>query len=344
MTHLLKSKGIQLACIASLVLASCTKEVEPSPESGFILPATPAWFPEPPYPADNAFTPERWALGKQLFFDPDLSLHKTVSCGSCHLPDLAFSDSMPTSAGDMGAPGTSNTPALFNLAYHPYFTRAGGVPTLEMQVAVPVQEHNEFNHNMADLVLRLSQNADYESASQLAYGRSFDAFTLTRALAVFERSLISGNSAYDRFHFQGEASSLSAAEKRGMELFFSDRTNCSSCHAGFNFTTYTFENNGLYEVYADSGRMRFTHLEDDRARFKVPSLRNVALTAPYMHDGSMNSLEDVVAHYNHGGADHPNKSPLIRPLNLSASEQSDLVAFLHSLTDYTFVNQPLFKP
>jgi cytochrome c peroxidase len=332
-----------LGVAVAVVGGACKKEHAEPGSNGFRL-AHPSWFPEPPFPSDNEFTAERWELGKKLFFDPALSLNHTVSCGSCHLPALAFSDSLPTSPGDLGAPGTSNTPPLFNLAYHPYFTRAGGVPTLEMQVAVPVQEHNEFNHNMVDLVNRLSEVEAYRLAAQSAYGRPFDAFVLTRALGVFERSLISGHSAYDRFAFQGQTSALSAAEKRGMQLFFSDRTNCSSCHSDFNFTSYAFENNGLYEVYPDSGRMRFTHLEEDRAKFKVPSLRNVALTGPYMHDGSIHSLEAVVAHYNLGGAPHPNKNPLVIPLGLSPAEQSDLVAFLRSLTDHSFVNHSAFRP
>ena len=128
-----------------------------------------------------------------------------------------------------------------------------------------------------------------------------------------------------------------------MELFFSNRTNCSSCHSGFNFTSYEFENNGLYETYADSGRMRLTHLEEDRAKFKIPSLRNISHTGPYMHDGSIESLEEVVAHYNYGGQMHPNKSSLVRPLGLSIEEEADLVAFLLSLTDYTFLNNPAFE-
>jgi len=132
------------------------------------------------------FTQERWELGKKLFFDPSLSLNQTVSCGSCHLPSLAFSDSLPTSFGDLGTSGNTNAPPLFNLAYHPYYTRAGGVPSLEMQVAVPVQEHNEFNQNMVELIARLALNPLYEEASQIAYHRTFDSFTLTRALAVFD--------------------------------------------------------------------------------------------------------------------------------------------------------------
>jgi cytochrome c peroxidase len=139
--------------------------------------------------------------------------------------------------------------------------------------------------------------------------------------------------------FFREKPALNATEKRGMDLFFSEKTNCSQCHSGFNFTNYAFENNGLYADYPDPGRFRLTELESDRARFKVATLRNVALTAPYMHDGSLPTLEAVVEHYNSGGQLHPNKSSLVRPLGLSAGEKADLVAFLHSLTDEAIYQQ-----
>jgi cytochrome c peroxidase len=284
-------------------------------------------------PADNAYSESRSELGRKLFFDAAMSRNYTVSCASCHLPEFAFSDTSAFSAGDLGAAGTSNTPPLFNLAWHPYYTRAGGVATLEMQVNIPVQEHNEFNMNMLELVERLSADPEYQAMSTDAYERPLDAWVITRALANFERTLVSGNSRYDQAMHQPRTYSLTESEERGRSLFFSDRLQCASCHGGFNFTNYAFENNGLYEVYADSGRMRLTHFESDRARFKVPSLRNVAVTAPYMHDGSLKTLYDVIDHYNKGGYPHQNKSPLIRPLGLTATERTDLVAFLKSLTD-----------
>jgi len=169
-----------------------------------------------------------------------------------------------------------------------------------------------------------------------AYDREPDPFVITRSIANFERSLISGNSKYDQYEFQGRTKALQSNELRGKELFFSAKANCSLCHGDFNFTNYAFENNGLYKTYADSGRMRLTRNEQDRALFKVPSLRNVELTAPYMHDGSMETLEQVVAHYNSGGRFHKNNN-LIKPLDLTKQEQKDLVAFLKSLTDYDFI-------
>lgn len=327
------SRIASLICIALTVVA-CGKEPVPEPEP---LLQVPDGFPEPIFPEGNELTEARWLLGKKLFFDPVLSRDSSISCASCHLPQFAFSDTAAFSPGVDGAPGTRNAPSLANVAYHPYFMREGGVPTLEMQILVPIQEHNEFDFNILLIAERLQGDSLYRAMSQTAYGREPDHFVITRAIACFERTLLSGDSAYDR-------NELTSAAERGRQLFFGEKTQCSQCHGGFNFTHYAFENNGLYEEYADPGRFRLTGLEQDRALFKVPSLRNVALTAPYMHDGSLGSLKEVVAHYSSGGAAHPNKSPLIRPLGLSAQERADLVAFLESLTDVTFVNNPKFRP
>ncbi|WP_222164861.1 cytochrome-c peroxidase [Edaphocola aurantiacus] len=305
--------------------------------------AIPKGFTQMSIPADNAFSMSRWQLGKRLFYDKTLSVNNTISCGSCHKASLAFSDSVALSNGVNEAAGTSNAPTLANVGYQTSYTRAGGVPTLEMQVLVPIQEHNEFNTSILDIVQKLSADTTYQSMAQEAYSRSIDPYVITRALACFERSLISGNSRFDQYYYQGKSNALSAEELQGMQLFFSERTNCSGCHSDFNFTNYRFENNGLYQQYSDSGRMRFTHLESDRARFKVPTLRNIAFTAPYMHDGSISSLEAVIEHYNSGGVAHPNKSALIRPLQLSPQEKASLVAFLKSLSDYTFIRNKKFK-
>ncbi|MGB0982663.1 MAG: cytochrome-c peroxidase, partial [Saprospiraceae bacterium] len=225
---------------------------------------------------------------------------------------------------------------------HPYYTRAGGVPTLEMQILVPIQEHNEFDFNILLIVERLKNNPIYVQMASESYGREPNAFVITRALANFERSLISGYSRYDQFENYNK-NTLSKSEQRGMDLFFSDKTNCSSCHSDFNFTNYAFENNGLYEEYTDEGRFRLTQNETDKALFKVPTLRNIELTSPYMHDGSFQSLEEVVEHYNSGGKNHPHKNALIQPLNLSNKEKKELVAFLKSLTDESFIKNPLFQ-
>lgn len=307
------------------------------------LSEAPIGFPKIPFPEDNPYTVEKWKLGKKLFYDPILSYNNTISCGSCHAAELAFADTRKVSLGVENRPGTRNSPSLANIAYHPYFTREGGVPTLEMQVLVPIQEHNEMSYNIVLVAERLSADSTYSQMSRAAFGRNPDPYVITRAIATFERTLISGNSLYDEYISGTNGTKMSASQKRGMELFFSDRTKCGSCHEGFNFTNYAFENNGLYERYPDSGRFRLTNKNEDFEKFKVPSLRNVALTGPYMHDGSVESLEEVVQHYNNGGKANPNKNERIKPLKLSKREVQDLVSFLESLTDYKFITNENFQ-
>jgi cytochrome c peroxidase len=328
-------KGLQEFCCTLLVMLiatflSCTKDPAFDSRENTIM-QIPEGFPSITFPQGNEFTIERWQLGKRLFYDPVMSVNNTISCSSCHHAQNAFSDTVAFSVGDNNMAGKSNAPTLANIAYNPYFTRAGGVPTLEMHILVPIQEHDEFNTNILDIVEKLKKDSSYAEAARIAYNREIDPFVITRAIANFERSIISGNADYDRNKF-----SISALN--GKKLFMSNKTNCSQCHNGFNFSNYTFENNGLYADYADSGRMRLTQLESDRARFKVPTLRNIELTAPYMHNGSIKTLNEVVAHYNTGGQLHKNKSTFIKPLGLSQQEQNDIVAFLKTLTDHSFIN------
>lgn len=303
----------------------------------------PEGFPEMEFPEDNELTADRWNLGKRLFYDKLLSIDQRISCGSCHKPSLAFADNKALSPGVFNRAGTRNVPSLANVGYHPYLLREGSVPTLEMQVLVPIQEHNEFNHNIVEIAKELKKDSTYLAMSRKAYGREPDAFVITRALANFQRTMISGNSNYDKYTKQGLVTALSSAAVKGMELFFSDKTNCSSCHAGFNFTNYAFENNGLDSIYADNGRQRLTNDPKDEALFKTPSLRNVSLTAPYMHDGRFLTLEAVIEHYNSGGKNHQHKSELVRPLFLSEDEKNQLVAFLNSLEDHEFINDLKWK-
>jgi len=321
-------------------LFSCSKE-EISVEKHFELMEIPKGFDAIQFPADNLYSKSRWELGKKLFYDPILSSDKSISCASCHLAEYAFSDKVSVSQGVEARVGTRNAPSLANVAFHPYYLREGGVPTLEMQVLVPIQEHNEFDFNILLIAERMNQDVSYVEMALEAYDRIPDAFVITRAIATFERSLISGYSPYDKYENYNDQSALNENEIRGMNLFFSDRLQCSQCHSGFNFTNYSFENNGLYDEYSDSGRFRLTGKEEDFAKFKTPSLRNIALTAPYMHDGSMSTLDEVIDHYNTGGAENPQKSSLIKPLHLSESEKADLKAFLNSLTDKTFITNTL---
>ena len=326
-------------------LFSCRKEapLPASPEAdGFVL-KVPQGFPQPDIPKDNLLSSSRVALGRRLFYDPVLSRDSTRSCASCHFAGRAFSDSTAVSFGIEGRAGVRNSPMLANVAYQKKLLREANLPTLEMQVLVPIQEHNEFDFNLVLITERLRRMPEYVDAARQAYGRDPDPFVVTRAIAAFERTLLSGDSPWDQWFFQGKTDALTESAQRGYDLFRGERLNCSKCHEGFLFTNQQVANNGLYEVYPDSGRMRLTGLEIDRAMFKIPSLRQVAVTAPYMHDGSLPTLAAVIDHYDSGGYAHPNKSPLVRPLGLSAGEKADLLAFLHALTDTGFLTNPDFR-
>ncbi len=329
-------------CVIGTLLLACKKDTPTIEDDSYTL-AIPIGFPTPSIPEDNQLTKSRIALGKKLFFDTSLSRDSSVSCASCHKPSLAFADDEAFSLGVENRLGVRNSVSLANVAYQENLLREGGVPTLEQQVLVPIQDHNEFDFNMVLLVERLSKDSVYVTLSQQAYDREMSAFVISRALAAFQRTLLSGNSPYDQYFFQNQSNALNESEIRGLNLFNSDALNCSKCHSDFNFTNEDFTNNGLYEIYADSGRIRLTGLEEDRGIFKVPSLRNVALTAPYMHDGSMNTLEEIIVHYQSGGKNHENKSPLIQGFTITDSEKEDLVNFLKSLTDQEFIQNPAFQ-
>ncbi|MGB1039821.1 MAG: cytochrome-c peroxidase [Flavobacteriales bacterium] len=332
-------KNLLYISFICLLLTQCKKE-EVSTRKFIDEPyflEIPTGFPVPKIPEDNKLTKYRVALGKKLFFDPILSEDLTISCGSCHFPNKAFSDTSNLSKGVYGRTGIRNSPSLANLAYKNSFFMDGGVPTLELQVIAPIQDHNEMNINILNVIERLKENVEYTRLSKLAYNREPDGFVLTRAISAFERTLISGNSLYDEY-INGKLDAFSPSQIRGKNLFFSSKTNCSTCHSGFNFTNNTFESIGLYPSYSDSGRMRVTLNESDRNKFIVPSLRNVEVTAPYMHDGSIQTLEEVVDFFDNGGHNSVNKSSLVRKLYLTDTEKGDLVIFLKSLTDTDFLN------
>lgn len=329
---------IVVSVMICLSFISCHKE-DLKAESYLEIPRG---FPMPFFPEDNTFTNDRFLLGRDLFYDPILSIDSSISCASCHKQELAFSDGLRISEGVMSRMGTRNAPSLTNVAYHPYFLREGGVPSLEMQIAVPIQEHNEFDHNILLIAEKLNASSKYVDLSYKAYNRLPDPFVITRAIACFERALISGDSPYDHY-LNGDQNAISTSAKNGLRLFNSNELKCSQCHATFNFTNYQFENNGLYEVYTDEGRMRFTGMESDRALFKVPSLRNVELTSPYMHDGSIGSLEAVIDHYASGSKNHPHKSKLINGFKITDDEKEDLINFLKTLTDNNFISNEKFK-
>jgi cytochrome c peroxidase len=298
----------------------------------------PHYFPSITFPEGNEPTRLRFELGKKLFYEKQLSKNEDVSCASCHRLPAAFTDGRTVSSFHENE-FARNAPTLANLAWSPYFMSEGGVPTLELQALGPIHEKHELALSMEEVIARLKNKSNYSILSKSAYGRELDAFTITRALACFERALISGDSKFDRYYFL-KSNDYSDVEQKGMELFFSERTQCSSCHALPFFTDYQFYSLGLED--ADIGLERRTYSAADRGKFKTPTLRNIELTAPYMHNGSMSSLEEVVSFYNNGGGTRSTKDSRVKPMNLSKEEEAELVAFLKTLTDWNFVQHENF--
>jgi cytochrome c peroxidase len=335
-------KQLGYISFALLLLTSCQNSAALRDEP--IRLNYPSWFGNPRITEGNEPTKLRVELGRRLFYDTRLSADNSTSCATCHVQSSAFTDGKSISTNAHGIPGKRNSPSLQNLAWTPYFMMEGGVPTLEMQVLAPVQEPLEMHGNFEQIIQQLSQDQELAKLSKIAYNRDIDVYVITRALACFERTFISGDSRFDRFFYQKKTDELTEEEKHGMELFFSSKTQCATCHTPPFFSDFQFYDVGLYQNPNDTGKERDTFEASDRGKFKTPSLRNVELTAPYMHDGSLNSLEEVVDLFNIGGHLSPNQDPRISPLQLTDDEQQDLIAFLKTLTDWTFVQNPNFLP
>lgn len=298
--------------------------------------AIPDGFPAPEFPENNVPNRLRVQLGEKLFFDRNLSLDSTVSCSSCHLPERAFTDGLALSPGIQGRLGKRNTPSILNAAYLDLINKDGGVKNLDLQALVPIEDENEMGIPILHLATRLSKDPEYVNQAQAAYEQPPNPFVITRALASFVRTLYSGDSPYDRY-VRGDSAALSPAAQQGKSLFESEHLNCTACHSGFNFTNNAFENNGLYTDYRDIGRALITLNPADTGKFRVPSLRNVGVTAPYMHDGSLVTLEDVIDHYEKAGQKATAlQSDKIRAFTLSVDERKALIAFLNSLTDVRY--------
>lgn len=298
----------------------------------------PAGFPPIASPADNPITEASVTMGKELFFDKRLSRDGTISCASCHFPELAFSDTLPRSLGVDGLPGMRNAPPLTNLAWHSGYFRDGGVPTLEQQVIAPIHDPLEMDFSITRAAADLRNLEPYATLSRRAYGKPMEAWELSRAIATYERTLVSGWSRYDRY-LNGDASALTASEQHGLELFRSEAFNCTGCHDGFDLSDHGYHNLGQYLSYADPGRERITLQPSDIGKFKTPSLRNIALTAPYMHDGSLTTLDAVLDFFATGGLPHANRDPEMQSFALSPEEKADMIAFLRALTDERAIDQ-----
>lgn len=280
-------------------------------------------------------------LGKLLFFDPILSADSSISCASCHNPRYAFADSTATSRGVGGLPGRRNTPSAMNLAMQQIFFWDGRAKSLEEQALAPIGNPQEMNLPLEKAMQRLRENAAYNKYFQKVFNREPDATGLAEALAAFERSLETAESPFDLWKFHRDPDAVSDAVKRGFVLF-NNKAKCVQCHFGSNFARDEFRNIGLFNGrdLDDSGRAAITHDRQDLGKFKIAPLRNVAVTAPYMHNGMFKTLKEVITFYNDPGKIVPDAinrdSLMASPLGLTEQEQADLEAFLIALTDKSF--------
>ena len=340
----MKLRGIIYACAVLFLFEGCKpdREFQSLTNDPAVNIIVPDHFPDFPETPDNLITEKKVELGRLLFHDERLSRDGTVSCATCHLQQLAFSDGLIISEGIEGRTSLRNAPSLANLAWHPRLFMDGGVPNLEVQILAPIQDENEMDHNIILVSEELSADPTLQSLSEEVFDRGIDPFTITRSIAAFERTILSTNSKYDQF-LQGDIE-LSDQEELGRTLFFSDELNCGGCHSGALLSDFSYSNVGLYEDYEDSGRERITLLQEDWGKFKVPPLRNVALTSPYMHDGSIATLEETIIFFASGGFTHPNKDSRMTGFELSEDEKIALIAFLETLTDQSLLNNIELRP
>lgn len=315
------------------------------PESGaaLVTDAVPAGYPAGTpatlAPADNALTEARARLGRRLFFDKQLSRTGEVACVTCHRPEHAFSDPNAVSTGVEGRSGTRNAPALVNQAWGRSFFWDGRTPTLEEQAGKPIENPDEMDLPLDEAAARVAADPSYAGAFEQAYQGQATADSLRKAIASFVRVVVSTDSPYDR-HLRGDDSDFDEAAQRGEAIFMSDAGGCFHCHPAGPLTNEGYFNNGLFVDGGDAGRRSVTGRTGDLGKFKVPSLRNIAVTAPYMHDGSLATLDDVLDHYVRGGNGGSFTDPTLTPLSLSDAQRQDLLAFLHALTDRAFLADP----
>lgn len=331
------SKLVCLALTAVVLLSAATGDP-------VVVPVPPGW-PAPRYDqARNPLTAEGIALGRRLFYEPLLSRDSTVSCSNCHLSFTAFTHvDHALSHGIADRIGIRNAPALMNLAWSSSFMWDGAVNHLDMQALAPISNHAEMDFDVAGVVERLGNQEKYRKMFEAAFGS--DIITgerLLKAVAQFELTLVSDNSRYDRVTYGKDTFTLQ--EKNGYELF---KKHCNSCHTEPLFTSCQFENNGLKPdtTLNDRGRAGITGNPADEMKFRVPTLRNIEISYPYMHDGRFKRLKDVLNHYTSGIKDSPTLSPLLKDsIKMDSNEKTDLIAFLLTLTDRDFLFNPDFRP
>ena len=359
-------KRILVFSVVGLLVWMCRKPdpVEEKPQYGAATPYTlerPLFFPEMDIPSDNPLTVEGIALGRKLFYDPILSGDNTLSCAGCHAPAAAFTDTNRVSKGIDGLAGNRNSMPLFNLGYQDFFFWDGRAKSLEAQILQPVPPPSEMHQSWKRSAEKLQLIAAYREMFGKAFGdEAIDSTRVSKAIAQFLRTMVSSNSKFDKYR-RGEAT-LTPEEFAGMDLFEKEGgdpdvvnggqngADCFHCH-GFGdmqFTDHLLHNNGLDSIFKDKGAGEVTGRPQDMGKFKVPSLRNLSYTAPYMHDGRFKTLEEVIEHYNSGGHASPTIDPNMKyttgGLNLSPQKKAQLLAFLKTLDDPKFVNEPKFRP
>jgi cytochrome c peroxidase len=291
------------------------------------------------WPRDNPYTPEKADLGRLLYFDPRLSADGTVSCATCHNPKYAFTDGAAVSTGVRGQKGKRSAPTVINRAYSLAQFWDGRAPTLEEQAKGPMANPIEMGSNHDTIVDNLTKIQGY----RVLFAKSFGTGDITidhiaKAITTFERTVMSGNSPYDRYK-AGQKSAMTPAQVHGMDIFF-NKAKCDACHEGVNFTSNMYANLGVGadRPEPDAGRYAVTNEPKDWGAFKTPTLREIARTAPYMHDGSLKTLEDVVEYYDRGGTPNKNLDQRIKPLHLANQDKKDLVAFLNALSGQGWQN------
>jgi cytochrome c peroxidase len=332
-----------------LTLIACGKHVNQEavvrPVGSPIKIEVPLGLPPVPIPSDNPPTAETIAIGRRLFYDQKLSHNNAISCATCHNPALAFSDPRRLSRGVDGELGTRNAPSVLNAAYFTTEFWDGRAPSLEQQALGPMANPVEMDQPHGISVQKISADPIYQREFEHAFGPGPVTITkITMALASFERTLLSGDSPFDRYEYGGQKNAMTPAAIRGLSVFRDkNKGNCATCHTiGEKYAIFSdnkFHNLGVgldaEGNIVDQGRYIATRVVGDRGSFRTPTLRDVALTAPYMHDGSEKTLKDVVDFYVGGGSSNPCLDKEIKPLNLTGQERSDLVAFLESLTGDT---------
>ncbi|WP_416671303.1 MbnH family di-heme enzyme [Egbenema bharatensis] len=374
--------ALAIACLLSFLLSIGFSRVLATPSN----PPSyqwdlPDWTPRPIVPEDNPMSQAKVELGRHLFYEKRLSITGDFSCGSCHLQSRAFTDGKPVSVGATGELHPRNAMSLANMAYNSVLTWANPLmTTLEQQGLVPLFGEHPIELGMVgrenEILSMLRDDPQYREMFAAAFGagdENINVNHLMKAIASFERSLVSFNSPYDRYRYDGERNAISESAKRGEALFHSERFECFHCHGGLNFSDsimherlafreIAFHNTGLYNLDGNgaypsnnTGVYEITHNPADMGHFKAPTLRNIERTAPYMHDGSVATLEEAIAHYQAGGRTidsgphagvgrtNPLKSQFIIGFELTELERQDLLAFLRSLTDETFIHNPAFS-